>query len=269
MEYEVYMDKSKVVGQIYLMTNTITNMNYVGQTWTHRKNRGKYKPFGYEGRFRDHISEALCNTKKKQCRYLNNAIRHYGKDAFTVTCVYTCPLDELDDWEKYYIKTYNTMYPNGYNLTDGGKSHIRLKSDCLPLETKTPKKRGGSTMRTEETRKKMSERLREVMNTDENKRRQMLITKQQHMRQKYEKFKGEQFDVQNLDQYIHIKHSNGQPVVVVNVNEKRTSFVGKYETLEQLINHAQEFLTNLAYSATLSNCGEPVKIQTPSLYENI
>jgi hypothetical protein len=71
-----------VTGHIYRITNTQTNKIYIGQTLSHRKNRGKYRPFGYMGRFYDHSSEALCNTKKKQCTYLNNAIRMYGKDAF-------------------------------------------------------------------------------------------------------------------------------------------------------------------------------------------
>lgn len=255
MENEVLADKSQVLGQIYCMTNTVTNTKYIGQTWTHRKNHGKYKPFGFEGRFRDHLSEAICNTKKKQCRYLNNAVRHYGKEIFTVQLVYTCSLHDLDKWETHYIAEYNTMYPNGYNLTTGGKAHIRLETDdsVADLSTNPPRKRGGSTMRSEETRKKMSERLREVMNTDDNKKRQMYITKEQHKAQKYERFKGEIIDLTNIDQYLYVKHSNGNQYIVVRVNDKRTSFVGKYETLDQLKDNAREFLRNIVTYATLPN----------------
>ena len=77
----------KVLGEIYCMTNTVTKKQYIGQTVSHRKNRIKYRPFGYIGRFNDHISEALNNTKKKQCTYLNNSIRKYGKDIFTVKLI--------------------------------------------------------------------------------------------------------------------------------------------------------------------------------------
>ena len=73
---EILNDSSNVLGHIYVITNLITKKQYVGQTVSHRKNRNKYRPFGFEGRFKDHISEALCNTKKKQCNYLNNSIRH-------------------------------------------------------------------------------------------------------------------------------------------------------------------------------------------------
>ena len=61
---EILNDNSQVVGHIYLITNIQTNKQYVGQTLSHRKNKTKYRPFGYQGRFKDHISEAVCNTKK-------------------------------------------------------------------------------------------------------------------------------------------------------------------------------------------------------------
>ena len=119
---QIITDKSQVIGHIYLIERIGKKSKYyVGQSVSHRKNHGKYRPFGYEGRFRDHVSEALCNTKKKQCWYLNNAIRRYGKDAFNVSLLETCALTNMDEREQYYIQEYNSLYPNGYNLTTGGK----------------------------------------------------------------------------------------------------------------------------------------------------
>ena len=129
---EILDDDSKVIGHIYLITNTQTNKKYVGQTVSHRKNRNKYRPFGFEGRFKDHISEALCNTKKKQCNYLNNSIRQYGKEAFKVELITECSKSELDTMEEMYIKEYNTLYPNGYNLTIGGKVFKDKTCDTEP-----------------------------------------------------------------------------------------------------------------------------------------
>ena len=60
-----------VKGQIYLITNTVNNKKYIGQTRTHMWNHGKYRPFGYIRRFKDHICEATRNIKKNQCK--NNA----------------------------------------------------------------------------------------------------------------------------------------------------------------------------------------------------
>lgn len=253
MENETLLDKSKIQGQIYLITNIATSKQYVGQAVTHRNNHNKYRPFGYMGRFRDHISEALCNTKKKQCRYLNNSIRLYGADKFKVELLYTCPVEELDSWESHYIKEYNSLYPNGYNLTLGGKVFRAINESVCELTPTTPGKRGGCKERTPETRKKMSERLCEVMGTEENRKRQMSVTQNQHKNQKFERFRGESIDLENLDKYIYVKHAKGIPFVVIKVNKKQASFVGKYETLDQLKETAKEFLRKIATTATLPN----------------
>jgi group I intron endonuclease len=255
MENEILLDKSKVQGQIYLITNIQNQKKYVGQTLTHRKNHGKYRPFGIQGRFNDHLSEAICNTKKKQCRYLNNAIRHYGKELFTVSLITNCQPSELDEYEKYYIEEYNTLYPNGYNLTRGGKTTEYVKADDVSnLETNTPGIRGGCEMRSEKTRNKISEQLKKVLGTEENRKRQMSVTKEQHKTQKYDRFKNEKIDLENLDKYLYIKHAKGIPFVVVKVNGKQTSFVGKFQTLEELQQQAREFLQTIAnMTATLSN----------------
>ena len=124
MDYNLYeiKNRNKVSGHIYLITNKINNKKYVGQTRSHRLNHKKYRPFGYIGRLKDHISEALCNTKKNQCKYLNNAIRKYGKEKFDVELLLICDIKNLNMYEKLMINTYNTFYPCGYNLTKGGQT---------------------------------------------------------------------------------------------------------------------------------------------------
>ncbi len=155
------IDADKVIGEIYLITNIQDNKYYVGQTRSHHKNKGKYRPFGSIGRFNDHISEAVNNTKKKQCVYLNNAIRKYGKDKFKVDLLETCSLHDLNDREIHYISQYNSLYPNGYNLTKGGKN-LPCDNDIVnDSELECPKKRGrnfGYTHK-ESTINKMKERL--------------------------------------------------------------------------------------------------------------
>ena len=62
-------DFNKVTGHIYVITNLINKYQYIGQTRSHRLNKNKYRPFGFMGRFKDHINE--CNTHKKNCcKYL-------------------------------------------------------------------------------------------------------------------------------------------------------------------------------------------------------
>jgi hypothetical protein len=245
MDQEILLDNSKVKGLIYLITNKETKKQYVGQTLTHRKNRGKYRPFGIEGRFQDHLSEAICNTKKKQCSYLNNAIRHYGKDAFEVYLVTECSKEDLDINEQKYIEEYKTLYPYGYNLTRGGKTTqhaIIEEGDISKTEVNPTGKRGGCSMRSEKTRNKISSQLKKVLGTQENCKRQMNVTKEQHRQQKFERFKNEKINLENLDLYLYIKHAKGIPFVVVKVNNIETTFVGKYKTLEELREEARMFL---------------------------
>ena len=58
-------EKDKVVGEIYKITNIKTNKSYIGQTRSHRLNHNKYRPFGYWGRFKDHMNEANSNKKNQ------------------------------------------------------------------------------------------------------------------------------------------------------------------------------------------------------------
>jgi len=247
-------DKSQVIGHIYIITNTTTNKQYVGQTVSHRKNHNKYRLFGYESRFKDHISEAICNTKKKQCTYLNNSIRKCGKEAFKVELITTCNKEELDTLEELYIKQYNTLYPNGYNLTKGGKVFKNIITDIEPTNaTNIPKKRGGCTSRSQETRNKMKESLKIVFGTPDAKKEQMLRSQKQHSINKINKFKGIEIDLNNINQYIKVLNKkNGSKYIRVIIGEKRTLFVGKYETLDQLRDKAIEFIKSVN-PATLPN----------------
>uniref|UniRef100_A0A6C0KKY4 GIY-YIG domain-containing protein n=1 Tax=viral metagenome TaxID=1070528 RepID=A0A6C0KKY4_9ZZZZ len=252
---EIIDDNSQVVGHIYLITNVQLNKKYVGQTLSHRKNRNKYRPFGYIGRFKDHISEAICNTKKNQCTYLNNAIRLYGKEAFEVELITTCLKEQTDEYEMKYIKEYNTLYPNGYNLTKGGKVFKDCTTAIEPTITANiPKKRGGCTSRSTETRAKMTESLKKVMGTPEARKEQMLRTQKQHSTNKLPNFTGLTVDVCNLEQYMRtINKKDGSKYIRIVVEDKRTSFVGKYETFDQLKERAIQFLKSIHESATLPN----------------
>ena len=160
-------EKNKICGELYIIKSNIDNKPYVGQTLSHRKNKGKYRPFGYIGRFNDHISEAINNTKRKQCTYLNNAIRKYGKDSFTVELITKCKIEELDELERKYIIEYNSYFPNGYNLTQGGKTveHIKIANNEAIQEFKKRGRDFGYKHK-DETRNKMSERLKKICSSD-------------------------------------------------------------------------------------------------------
>ena len=52
---------------------------------------------------------------------LYRAIRKYGIENFDFDVLIECPKENLDYWEKFYIRYYCSNNPNfGYNLTKGG-----------------------------------------------------------------------------------------------------------------------------------------------------
>lgn len=91
--------------QIYKITNIITNKSYIGFS----KDASK--------RFKKHIRLA----DKGVNRYLYNSIRKYGKPSFSLEILEECAFGEHQEKEKYWIKFFNTMIPNGYNMTRGGE----------------------------------------------------------------------------------------------------------------------------------------------------
>jgi group I intron endonuclease len=105
--------------EIYKITNITTGKIYVGQAVSHILNHKRYRPYGHDGRFRCHISEAF-STKKNQSHYLNNAIRKYGVADFVVDLIECCEIVEANDREIHYIKHLNSLFPHGYNLKNGG-----------------------------------------------------------------------------------------------------------------------------------------------------
>ena len=95
------------LGKIYLISNDINNKVYVGQTIQTLNKR-----------FNGHC----CYSKSDRSvnMYIKRAIHKYGKDKFHITLIEECPINLLNDREKYWIDFYDS-YNNGYNLTKGGQ----------------------------------------------------------------------------------------------------------------------------------------------------
>jgi group I intron endonuclease len=88
---------------VYKITNIVNGKVYIGQTVRTLK-----------ARWAQHCS-------KKGCLLIYNAIKKYGKDSFTIEQIHLAnSLNELNQKETEYIKIFNSLYPNGYNLNTGG-----------------------------------------------------------------------------------------------------------------------------------------------------
>lgn len=84
-------------GYIYKITNDVTNKSYIGFTETP------------EDRWNAH-------QRNNGSKLVFQAIKKYGLEHLTFEVI----AEDLLENEDSYIVKYNTMYPNGYNLTEGG-----------------------------------------------------------------------------------------------------------------------------------------------------
>lgn len=92
---------------IYLITNKVNGMGYVGQSVNIERRIGK-----------------LFREAKTLNAPIYRAIRHFGKDNFDVRILEICSVDELSRCEAKWMTALNTI-ETGYNVIrhfNGGKS---------------------------------------------------------------------------------------------------------------------------------------------------
>ena len=241
----------KVSGEIYKITNLINNKCYVGQTRSHRLNHNKYRPFGHIGRFKDHINEANSN-KKNTCKYLNSALIKYGVENFICELILTCKIEELDSFEIKYISEMSAKYPNGYNLTDGGQKQGCLKGPKINLNNlETPKnvieQKQPNLKMSDYTKNLISKRLIEFKSDVSHRKEMMVVVQKQHVSKRFELFKNVIIDENNIDNYIHVVRNNvlKYEYIRIVIGKIRTTFVGKFETIDEIKNRARMFIEEL------------------------
>ena len=106
---------------VYLATNTVNGMQYVGLT-----RRKSLKP-----RVAEHFAGAR-NSNKGSHKTIAHAIRVYGEDVFKFEVLdKTENLKTLSRAERYWIQKLNTRYPNGYNVKSGGCPTFKLAAGDL------------------------------------------------------------------------------------------------------------------------------------------
>lgn len=96
------------MGYIYLIENKINGKKYIGQTLKDDIN----------SRWKQHKN--ICKYSLGTCLY--NAYKKYGTENFNFKILCICFDIDTNRFEIDYIKKYNTIYPNGYNLQTGGNN---------------------------------------------------------------------------------------------------------------------------------------------------
>lgn len=102
-------------GYIYCIENLINGKKYIGYT----KN-------DIDTRWCQHLSKT---HHKEDNSILHLAIDKYGEENFNVYSIHTVKeksfdkmMQRLKEMERKYIKEYNTLTPNGYNILTGGEN---------------------------------------------------------------------------------------------------------------------------------------------------
>lgn len=120
------MENRKIHGYIYLLTNKINEMKYVGQTVRTIKDR-----------FDGHISDS-----KHGKNYINRAIKKYGIENFKIEQVdIAYNQEELNLIEGVYMAWFNTLTPNGYNIKniiDGKGRHSKQTIEKMKITNSKP-----------------------------------------------------------------------------------------------------------------------------------
>ena len=132
-----------MVGYIYLITDTTNGMKYVGQHHYHIE--GQLDP-NYHG-----SGIIISRIYKERPETL--------KEEYIKTCYSD---SEMNNDEKYYIKLYKTLYPYGYNLSEGGDGVLPSEETRRKMSNshkgKIPPNKG--VPMSEEQKKKLSESLK-------------------------------------------------------------------------------------------------------------
>lgn len=128
------------MGVIYLRTNLVNGMQYVGQTRNLKRR------------------ESVWNSLHRKMPYANDFLemdrKKYGLENFKTEILEECDNSKLNEMERFWIKQLNTIFPNGYNLENGGANGVQFHPSTIAKMSEAKK----GTKHTDEWKKNMSER---------------------------------------------------------------------------------------------------------------
>lgn len=94
------------VKDIYIIENDINNKVYIGQA------------IDAKIRFQSHCKPSAATLNNE---LIGKAIQKYGKEHFSFR-VLESQVENYNERERYWIKFYDSLAPNGYNLLEGGEA---------------------------------------------------------------------------------------------------------------------------------------------------
>ena len=103
---------------IYQIKNEVTGKIYIGQS--NDINR----------RWNEHKTRAFDPNNNCYHKPLYLSMRKHGLEVFTMTIIEECSQEQLNEREAYYIKLYNCLSPNGYNVSEQPMQSIQKITYC-------------------------------------------------------------------------------------------------------------------------------------------
>ena len=115
---------------VYAITNDVNDKVYVGACVRPLKRR-----------WTNHVSDA---RKGRGTNSLHADMMKYGIEKFFYTAIWTgiITFEKLKLLERYYIRCFRTLEPNGYNRTEGGDSISEAARECLDRTGAEPWNKG-------------------------------------------------------------------------------------------------------------------------------
>jgi group I intron endonuclease len=193
------------MGYIYLIINKINGKKYVGQSIQYDINR----------RWNQHMNNISGKT------YLSNAFIKYGRDNFKFKIICICFDEDCNRYEEEYIKSFNTISPNGYNLRYGG-NNSHLHPDTIKLI---------KSKITDEYKEKMSKIVKLALEKRKLDGYTQSINSLENLKKACEKRKRKVRQYTNNGIFISEFNSIKEAELKTNINNRRISYVcnGKKE----------------------------------------
>lgn len=134
-----------MIAKIYVITNDVNDKAYVGAC-----------AMPLEHRWAGHKSWA----RKGRGHSIHAAMREHGIDKFHITRIFSGVVsrEAMKKLEEYYIKSFGTLIPNGYNETIGGTT--RIFAPCAEEKKRKISKSLLGHVISVETREKISNTLK-------------------------------------------------------------------------------------------------------------
>lgn len=131
--------------EIYKVTNLVNGKCYIGKT-----------VYNLEHRKKQHLN---ARYRRKYAFY--NALNKYGLSNFKWETIDCCDSeDKLNELEMFYIKEFNTLAPNGYNLSLGGDGQSGYRhTEESKLKMSIARKGVPRKPHSQSTKKKLSESM--------------------------------------------------------------------------------------------------------------